>query len=66
MKKTPSPPRSGGEGQGEEARWLDETAPLSNSLPAGRGERENAAVQARHIRIKVVRFGSRAGIMLLR
>jgi hypothetical protein len=36
------------EGRGEEARWLDAAAPLSNSLPAGRGERENAAVHAQH------------------
>ena len=37
------------EGRGEEGRCLDETAPLSRSLPAGRGERENAAVHVQHI-----------------
>ena len=49
IEATPSPPRSGGEGRGEEVRWLDRTAPLSGSLPAGRGERENAAVYAEPI-----------------
>ena len=35
---TPSPPRSGGEGRGEAARYFFIRTPLSASLPASQGE----------------------------
>ena len=44
QRKSPSPPRSGGEGRGEEVPAFVEETPLFGSLPAraSRSERENA------------------------